>query len=328
MKSLLILSVLLVMTAGCSAPIREPELRPIDQSRMPPPDLSVTIPGLGPCTDSPDHALHLNSQQPVMVLVHGCLGSAGRFRALAEVFAFSGQQAVCFSYNDRDSLMVSSAQLATALEELAGHLQRKDLTVIGHSQGGLIARKALVAERPQPFQALGAELELVTISAPFAGIEAASHCGSTLATIFSLGLTVPICKLAAGDKWYEITGASDFIRQPGDLLGQVKEHLKINTEESGSCRRVNADGNCAQSDYVFSLEEQHLPLVNAGTVATNVVVKAGHVEIVGDNRVAPFKLIATLQERGILKTPAPERTAAFGQMLTLLYQRLPPTEAQ
>jgi len=29
------------------------------------------------------------------VLVHGCKGSAGRFRSLAQLYAFHGQQAVC-----------------------------------------------------------------------------------------------------------------------------------------------------------------------------------------------------------------------------------------
>jgi len=49
------------------------------KSRLPPADISLTIPGLGPCTNNPDRTLHLNSQQPVTVLVHGCRGSTGNF---------------------------------------------------------------------------------------------------------------------------------------------------------------------------------------------------------------------------------------------------------
>src|SRR5512135_195514 len=157
--------------SGCaSVGTTDPALLTYDQSRLPPADVTTTIPGLGPCTNNPDRTLHLNSQQPVTVLVHGCRGSTGNFRALAEVMAFQGQQTACFDYDDRDSLMRSSAQLAASLDALAGQLHDKQITVIGHSQGALISRKALVATRPDPMQDKQAQLRLVTISGPFSGI--------------------------------------------------------------------------------------------------------------------------------------------------------------
>jgi hypothetical protein len=316
----LVTALLLLLLTGCAATLRtDPELLVIDRSRIAAPDLTTTVPGLGPCTDSEDRSLQLNTQEPVLVLVHGCLGSAGHFRALSEVFAFSGQQAICFSYNDRDSLMVSSAELVSSLRILADRLQNRRITVIGHSQGGLISRKALVSDLPGALRADNIDLQLVTISAPFSGIAAAGHCSSTLAGILSLGLTVPICKAVSGDKWYEITSASEFITRPGELLPQVREHLKIDTEETGSCRLDDADGNCAQDDYVFSLREQRHPLVDHGRAVTNVEVNAGHVEIVGDHTVAPVKLIAILQQHGILKATQPEQSVAFGQLLARLY---------
>lgn len=319
MKHLLV-SLFLIVLMGCTATIRTDPAQPfIDQGRKAPSDRKITIPGLGPCADDSDPSLHLNSQEPVIVLVHGCLGSAGRFRALADLFAFSGQQAVCFSYNDRDSLMVSSAQLIASLEILAGQLQSKNIAVIGHSQGGLIARKALVADRPGTLQDIEANFELVTVSSPFSGIEAANHCSSTLTKILSLGLTIPICKLISGDKWHEITGSSEFIRNPGNLIPQVGNYLKINTDESGSCRRVNVHGNCVEDDYVFSLSEQHYPPVDEGAVVKNIDVTAGHVEIVGDRSVAPTKLVAILQQHGVMRTTPPEQFSAFGLMLTRLY---------
>lgn len=326
MKYLLISLFFVVMT-GCASIIQpDSQLYVIDQGRIPQPDINLSIPGLGPCINSSNQHLRLNSQEPVIVLVHGCVGSAGNFRALAEVFAFSGQQAICFSYNDRDSLMVSSAQLASSLKTLSGLIKNRNITVIGHSQGGLIARKALVADSANMLKSIDADLKLVTVSSPFSGIEAASHCGSTLATIMSLGLTIPICKIASGDKWFEITGASEFIRKPGIFLEQVGGHLKINTNESDSCRRVDQEGECAETDYVFSLNEQRHQPVDSGAIVKNVEVKAGHVEIVGDNRVVPLKLIAILQQHRIMKSTEPEQFAAFGQMLTRLYHTEPPAD--
>lgn len=320
MNCLILVFLLSIITACTPAiPRTDSDLLFIDQSKIAAPDLTVTIPGLGLCTDSTNRSIHLNSQEPVIVMVHGCLGSAGRFRALAEVFAFSGQQAICFSYNDRDSLMVSSAQLVASLEALSSHMQSRDITLIGHSQGGLIARKAMVRDWSPSLQPIDADLTLVTVSAPFAGINAARHCGSTLAKILSLGLTVPICKIASGDKWHEIVASSEFILRPGVFVEQVEKHLKINTDESGSCRSTNAVGSCIEDDYVFSLEEQYHPPVDRGANVTNIDVKAGHVEIAGDNRVAPLKLIAVLQQYGVLSATSSEKVSEFESLLTRLY---------
>jgi hypothetical protein len=51
-----------------------------------------------------------------------------------------------------------------------------------------------------------------------------------------------------------------------------------------------------------------------------VELRAGHVEIVGDKRVAPTKLISLLQEQGVIRPTAPERRTAFGQLLARVYQ--------
>ena len=147
----LVIAAAIVILPGCATEGSvDPAMHAFDPGTLPPADIVLNIPGLGPCTDNPDRSLHLNSQQPVTVLVHGCFGSSGLFRGLAQVLAFHGQQTVCFTYNDRDSMMVSSAELISALEQLANRMANKYVTVIGYSQGALIARKALVSDRPGP----------------------------------------------------------------------------------------------------------------------------------------------------------------------------------
>lgn len=308
-----------ILLAGCATERRvEPELQSIDQGKLPVANISMSIPGLGPCTDNPDRTLRLNAQQPVTVLVHGCFGSSGLFRGLAQVLAFHGQQTACFTYNDRDSMMLSSGQLNTALDRLAQKMDARNVTVIGHSQGALIARKALVADRPDPIRSDDMTLRLVTVSGPFAGIASARQCGDPLTRLLTLGLIGPLCQLVTGDKWSEITYSSDFIRRPGSLIGQVREYLKVVTDEQGSCRQTKA-GACIESDEIFSLEEQRNPLVDRDPLAKIVEVHAGHVEIVGDERVAPVKLIAVLQQNGILNPTEPERVANLNALLTRLY---------
>lgn len=310
----------LLTLPGCTTLSRDPALLTYDQSRLPPADLDLLIPGLGPCTNNPDRAFHLNSQQPVTILVHGCRGSTGNFRALAQVMAFQGQQAACFTYDDRDSLMRSSGQLAAAIDALESKMHNKQITVIGHSQGALVTRKALVAKRPDPMLDKDAQIRLVTISGPFSGIASAEQCGtpSTYMQVLTLGLLKPLCWIVSGDKWYEITSASEFIRQPGELLGQVHSHLKIDTDERNTCRRIE-NGICTEKDYAFSLEEQYFAPVDKVSIVKNVEIKAGHVEIVGDQRVAPVKLIAVLQQNGILNQTDASRSAAFDRLLARLY---------
>lgn len=306
------------LMAGCASKPAIPPLLTMAPGNLPAANTVLNIPGLGPCTDNPDRSLHLSAQQPLTVLVHGCFASAGRFRGLAQVLAFHGQQTACFTYNDRDSLMHSSAQLISALEQAGQGMQNQHLTVIGHSQGALIARKALVADRPGAINSPALALRLVTISGPFDGIAAASHCGSPALRLLSLGLVNLTCNLVTGEKWSEITYSSDFIRHPGTLSRQVQDYLKIVTDERGSCRRLE-NGVCTEKDYVFSLAEQYNQLIDRDPITRNVEVKVGHVEIVGDNRVEPVKLIALLQQNGILNPTEPGSQAALQQLLAKLY---------
>jgi dienelactone hydrolase len=287
----------------------------LQPGQLPAPDVTVGIAQLRPCDSSPDATLRFNSRRPVAVLVHGCRGSAGHFRSLAQLYAFHGQQAICFSYDAGDSLVRSASQLQAALRLLAGHLQGADIRVIGHSMGGLVARKAMEgAGGPRE-----PNIDLVTISAPFAGIAVASPCGNKALQWLSLGLVPGICWAITGDNWHEITAASSFIRNPGELPPSIRRHLKIVTDERNSCRRAGRDGACLESDEIFSVAEQYHPLVESFPRLTNVEVRAGHVEIVGSTNVVPRKLLAILQEQGVLASTPQDRQAALEQLLARLY---------
>ena len=313
-----VVAVALLALAGCAGFQYVPETGPLEPGSLPPPNAVLNVADLGPCTDSPDRALKLNTGYPVTVLVHGCNGSAGRFRSLAQLYAFHGQQAVCFSYDDRESLVSSAARLNRALGELARIVRGQELTVIGHSMGGLVARKAMErgASQDRPDEV---PVKLVTVSAPVAGINAASGCGSTALRWMSLGVVPLSCWLVTGDNWREIPPGSDFIQHPGALRPSVRRYLKVVTDERDTCRRKEAGGACRESDYIFSLAEQYQPVIDAYPQRVNVEVRAGHVEIVGDKQVAPRKLLAILQEQGMLAMTPIARRAALEKLLAELY---------
>ncbi|MDN3640747.1 alpha/beta hydrolase [Simiduia curdlanivorans] len=309
-----------MLLVGCtSSALYVPDAQPLDSSRLSSPNKTVSIAGLSSCTDAVDASIRIDSHSPITVLVHGCNGSAGRFRSLAQLYAFHGQQAICFSYDDRKSLVSNAEQLATALNELTQVMDNNSISIVGHSMGGLIARKALEETYTKSGDVNNKTLDLVTVSAPVSGIAVAGQCGIEPLHWLSIGIVPGICWLVTGDNWFEITSSSDFIRNPKPLVPSVERYLKIVTNEKDACRRADADGKCIESDYVFDLAEQYHPKIDSDVNTTGVQVDAGHVEIVGNKNLVPRKLLAILQAHGVLSTTPPERAEAFEQLLAELY---------
>jgi hypothetical protein len=216
-------------------------------------------------------------------------------------------------------MMLSSQYLSDAIEQLALRLESPEITIIGHSMGGLIARKAFISERADPI-VTQAKLNLVTVSAPFSGIRSARFSAYPLIRIATLGINDLLSRILIGAKWREITFSSDFITKPGTLVSSVNRYLLIVTDEEGSVKEVDESGNSDGDDFVFSIEEQKLPTVSGGTPATKVVVQAGHVEIVGESGVTPLKLIRVLQDEGFINQTDTARIAQFDDLLAHLYR--------
>lgn len=318
MKVTILLGMLGLLSA-CSTSSYVAEEQPLQSGRLPTPNSKVQIAGLGSCTDSQDRTLQFNSNYPITILVHGCNGSAGRFRSLAQLYAFHGQQAACYSYDDRDSLTKSANKLVVAIEQISAATNNQNISVIGHSMGGLVARKAMESDRFNQEKNSDIKIQLTTVSAPLAGIKAANSCSHSILNWLSLGVVPGICWGITGDNWSEITANSDFIQQPKPLSSSVQSYLKVVTNEQNTCRKKNNEGLCIESDYVFELAEQYHPVIDKYSQVTNIQVDAGHVEIVGYKEVAPWKLLDILQQEKMLAATPPERQQALQNLLAKLY---------
>lgn len=260
---------------------------------------TVVAPDLFPCRRDPRAGVTIDVDRPVVVLVHGCHSSPERLAPLARALESEGQQAVCFRYDDHESLEDSARRLVAALQALKPHLASRHITVLGHSQGGLIARRALVRDRDGALpDDDGFRYELITVSSPFHGIQSSAGCGSVLLHVFSLGATAVVCRAVAGAMWSEIYPQSSFMRHPGHLLASVDRHFQVVTDERRACRRRDpATGRCVRRDFVFTLAEQVAPAVESDPRASYAVVEAGHAEIVGEEGGAPVALMRLLRDQ-------------------------------
>lgn len=309
---------LLLVVASCATATSSP-LR-FERSSDPKTFVTVSIPSIGPCQSDSSGGMTIDPARSLVVLVHGCHSSPGRFTTLARLLETHDQQVVCFNYDDRERLDDSAGHLVAALEALKAHVDTRHITVLGHSQGGLIARRALIRDAPHGLRdGDGFRYELITVSAPFHGIESSADCGSMFLRVVTLGVTVAICRVVAGAMWNEIHAKSSFMRHPGSLLASVERHVRVVTDERRTCRRRDRAGGCVKSDFVFSLSEQSAPPMDGDARVHDAVVQAGHVEIVGEAGNPPRKLIRLLQEQRILAVPAPAERAAYEAFIERLY---------
>jgi pimeloyl-ACP methyl ester carboxylesterase len=269
-----------------------------------------TIPGLSVCGGG-EAELELDAAKPLVLFVPGHGDRGDRYAELAWRFERQGMQAACFAYNDRADLEASSARLIRALEALEARLAPGRITVVAHSQGGLIARRALVGERPDRLRTVpGFTYTLVAVATPFGGVRATADCGRTWLHILTLGTSAAVCSIVSGDAWKDLPPSSVFIRNPGTLVPEVTEAIGVVTQERGTCRRRTFVGVCDESDAVFSVGEQRNATIEGDSRWARVEVAAGHDEIVGAVGTPPLKLFTVLESQGILTPqPTPARVA-------------------
>lgn len=135
------LGVALTGLASCgSASIRSV---PVDLGDGP-----IALEGFAPCSDDPSSEVDLTSEEPLVVIVHGCFASGAQFRAMSGLFELNGQRTVCFNYDDRHSLRRTARTLRRGLDTIRRRAPSREIEAL-HEEG--------VLERPTPERQLAFE---------------------------------------------------------------------------------------------------------------------------------------------------------------------------
>ena len=115
-----------------------------------------------------------------------------------------------------------------------------------------------------------------------------------------------------------VTGAAQGIgREVASMIVQHGGRVAAVDMNGDGLKSLQSELGDSCKTYTGSVTEQ--PLIDGDAVTEVMTVKAGHAEIVGDERVAPTKLIATLQAQGVLNPTPPERRAGLQRLLARVY---------
>lgn len=212
--------------------------------------------------------LPLDPRRPVVVWVHGYDPAQGEADPLLRDLERRGYQIVRFRYDWGQDMDGSADALVRAVRALRAEFGLKRLTVVAHSQGGLVSRKAMTVGR-EPTLAGDVPIDLVTIASQFPGYGSANFT--------YLLPKVNIFGVKASHR--DLRSWSPFIRHPGALGANVR-HIKIETRERGKQRLENGKrvDDC-------SAPNQPQPEVDADPrLVHKATLDLGHVGVLRDDR--------------------------------------------
>lgn len=212
--------------------------------------------------------LPLDPKRPVAIWVHGYDPAQGEADPLLRDLQRRGYQVVRFRYDWEQRMDASADALVRAVRALRAEYSLPGLTVVAHSQGGLISRKAMTVGRELTL-AGDVPIELVTIASQFPGYGAAN--------MTYLLPKVNIFGVKASHR--DLRSWSPFIRDPGALGANVR-HVKVETNERGKKRLE--DGRLVDD---CSAPRQPQPQVDADPrLAHKATLELGHVGVLRDDQ--------------------------------------------
>lgn len=217
-----------------------------------------------------------------VVLVHGYGPSWDEYLPLEEELRSRGYEVIRFTYDYKQSLETSADELVRKVLALRAGRRPGALSVVAHSMGGLVARRAMIAGRPLTLAGLDLPIELITVASPFGGFKSAN------AVFF-----MPFNGLGVTESFRYLGSARGFIRRPG-ALGANISHFKIQTDERGRTRLL--DGKEVDDEIVRPGNQANKAVDSDPGLRSLRTLAAGHVQVLTDNGRVSVQLSGILDE--------------------------------
>ncbi len=230
----------------------------------------------------------IDPSKPVIVMIHGVNGESSHFDKL-EAEESKSHNVFRFVYDKKASALVGPAfdgvtegfasdtddleeladKFADAVIKLRDEFGITQVTVVAHSMGGLIARRAMVLGRNKTLANSGIEVTFLSVGTPYGGFFFANFN-----PLFWLSETT----YAPGVFYARVASGSTYITAPGSLGSNI-HMVKVELLEKGD------DFAVSPSDQVLNPENQSNPVVDSdpqliqgsGFGGGIVSLKAGHV---------------------------------------------------
>ncbi len=174
-----------------------------------------------------------DTRQPLVLVVHGFQSSSARFEPLAAALRASGLMAGTYSYPDDQPIASSAELLSRDLKNLASSHPQRQIALLAHSMGGLVARMVIEDPRLDP----GNVYRLIMVATP--------NQGSLLAR-FAFGLEILEQVMPDAER----TGMARFYAAIEDGLSEAAVDLQ---PDSVFLRQLNSRARNPKVQYTIFL---------------------------------------------------------------------------
>ena len=190
-------------------------------------------------------------------VVLAAVGWNAYFKLIPEYLRARGFQVYETKVGFADSVEDRAIALKQEILEILKSSGADKVHIIGHSMGGLVARKSLTVDHLNS-EISNLKVDLITLATPFGGMRSANMVRLMPISFFN--------RMFGLDESFKNLGSrSEFIRHPGQLSPNVR-HFKIDTIEKGQSLEILKIRNQTQDDVNSQLEPGYPVQIATGHV--------------------------------------------------------------
>ena len=224
------------------------------------------------------------SEKKIAILIHGAASESDYLLPLGIILKDRGYEPIQYRYNTDERASDLNLSLKLNLNALIWKINPDEVLIIGHSLGGILARKTLEEITLTP------KITFISISSPFKGMKILSSLKNPL--IYQItSLVIKDLKKS----FIDMAAKSEFLNSYKGIPSHIKHH-QIITDEEGEIRIVHINGKTIdKNDNLVAIEEQTSDLIGP-YLQDKHQIKNGHVSVVNSAGKVSANLAQLLDE--------------------------------